>query len=383
MRGLISLCASLCVGALVGWASGQWWGAVLDASLVGVACWLCVDGSRALVSRWRWRRMGLPLDQTGPAPDGTFRQWPGWPWVATCVLLGGSAGVLLGGVLAQWVGAHVGVSSHLSLLLSRPGHERTGLTGLMGLLLGTLILAFVISYFFYIREQAALNQQEAEAAHRLAAESQLRLLQAQLEPHMLFNTLANLRVLITLDPKQAQHMLDRLIGFLRATLSASRRSSHTLAEEFDRLGEYLALMQIRMGPRLRTELDLPEPLRGCMVPPLLLQPLVENAIHHGLEPRIEGGILRVSARAWGEGVCIEVQDNGLGLDEGHDRRTDTLQAAGGFGLQQVRDRLQVTWGAAASCVLTRAPGGGTLATLLLPPQTARIQPSEQPTHHAP
>lgn len=355
MRGLVSLCASLCMGALLGLASGRWWGSVLDASLVGVACWLCVDCSRGLVSRWRWRRMGMRPDQPGPAPDGTFRHWPGWSWVTACVVLGAGVGVLLGGMLARWVGSHL-----------RLGHEGVGLSVA---LLGTLIVALMISHFFYTRERVALSHQEAEAARRLAAESQLRLLQAQLEPHMLFNTLANLRVLIQLDPLQAQHMLDQLIGFLRSTLSASRRQSHTLADEFDRLGEYLALMQIRMGPRLRTELQLPDTLRECRVPPLLLQPLVENAIHHGLEPQIDGGTLRVSARDQGERVCIQVQDDGLGLAE-WPARHEAGQAGGGFGLQQIHDRLQVTWGDAASFTLECVPSGGTLATLCLPRDTA-------------
>ena len=101
---------------------------------------------------------------------------------------------------------------------------------------------------------------------------------------MLFNTLANFRALIGTDPARATHMLDSLIDYLRAKLQASRATHHSLQNEFDRLGDYLALMQVRMGPRLTCALDLPAELADQLVPTLLLQPLVENAIKHGLEP---------------------------------------------------------------------------------------------------
>ena len=116
---------------------------------------------------------------------------------------------------------------------------------------------------------------------------------------MLFNTLANLRALIGVDPPAAQHMLDRLNAYLRATLNASRATQHPLSAEFARLADYLELMALRMGPRLQVTLDLPDALADVPVPPLLLQPLVENAIQHGLEPRVQGGALTV--RAWRQG----------------------------------------------------------------------------------
>jgi len=112
---------------------------------------------------------------------------------------------------------------------------------------------------------------------------------------MLFNTLANLRVLMTLDPPRAQAMLDHLIRYLRATLGASHAALHPLATEFAHLGDYLALMALRMGPRLQVQLHLPDTLRQHPVPPLLLQPLVENSIRHGLEPQVAGGRIEVSA----------------------------------------------------------------------------------------
>ena len=162
-----------------------------------------------------------------------------------------------------------------------------------------LSLGFTVSavYFLYSRGRLAALQAAAEAAQRSAAEAQLKLLQSQLEPHMLFNTLANLRVLIGADPVRAQTMLDRLIAFLRATLAASRSGSHALADEFARIDDYLALMAVRMGARLAVRIELPAALRELPVPALLLQPLVENAIRHGLEPKVDGGRIEVRARA--------------------------------------------------------------------------------------
>ena len=198
-------------------------------------------------------------------------------------------------------------------------------------------------------------------AQRQAAEHQLKLLESQIEPHMLFNTLANLRVLIGTDPPRAQAMLDQLIAFLRATLGGSRVSSHPLGTEFARLADYLALMQIRMGERLQTRFDLPDELATLPVPPLLLQPLVENSIKHGLEPKVSGGRIDVSARRERAQLVLEVRDTGAGLSS---TRGDGTQ----FGLVQVRERLATLYGTKASFELANAGGaeGGTLATLRLP-----------------
>ena len=131
---------------------------------------------------------------------------------------------------------------------------------------------------------------------------------------MLFNTLANLRVLIGLDAPRAQAMLDHLNAYLRATLGASRAPWHPLSAEFDRLADYLALMAVRMGPRLQVVLDLPDELRRLPLPPLLLQPLVENAIKHGLEPKVAGGRIEVGARRDGDMLELSVRDSGVGID---------------------------------------------------------------------
>jgi sensor histidine kinase YesM len=148
----------------------------------------------------------------------------------------------------------------------------------------------------------------------------------------------------------------------RVPLTGSMARTHPLAAEFDRLADYLALMQIRMGPRLRYRLDLPDDLRNVPVPPLLLQPLVKNSIRHGLEPKVEGGEVVVQARREGLNLRIEVRDTGVGLNQ-----ASTASHNGtGFGLTQIRSRLTSVYGSAAALNLAAAPGGGTCATLVLP-----------------
>ena len=231
----------------------------------------------------------------------------------------------------------------------------------MGLLTMSLGAGAVMTYFILSRRQLAAETQRAEKALRQAAESRLRLLETQLEPHMLFNTLANLRILIAMNPASAQTMLDHLIDYLRATLSASRSSVHTLQQEFDRLQDYLELMAVRMGTRLQFTLHLPPELADQEVPPLLLQPLVENSIHHGLEPKVEGGTVTVSARAEGSLLHLEVIDTGLGLDP-------ALAAPGGngFGLSQVRERLATVYGTAATINFVAGHAGGTICSITFP-----------------
>ncbi len=218
-------------------------------------------------------------------------------------------------------------------------------------LFGSVAISAGFLFFFYHREKA-------HALEKLATETRLKLLESQLEPHMLFNTLANLRVLIGVDPARATAMLDQFNDYLRATLAASRREgSHPLALEFQRLRDYLGLMSVRMGERLRFTLDLPDDLAQHPVPPLLLQPLVENAIRHGLEPAVQGGTITVSARREGEALRITVQDTGVGFDG--DPRA-------GFGLTQVRERLATAFGPQARLNWSSTAGQGTQITLTLP-----------------
>ncbi|WP_236701927.1 sensor histidine kinase [Cupriavidus basilensis] len=295
------------------------------------------------------------LPDASPGTPATQRRWPDWKWMFPWIVISGVAGYFGGHAIANVLTGSHGTPSDL---LRNP---RTLLLSMTV----ALVLALCISYFHYARGRMAAADARAQAAMRSAAENQLRLLESQLEPHMLFNTLGNLRVMIGQDPQRAQEMLNQVISFLRATLQASRSGSHPLSCEFDRIADYLALMQVRMGARLQVELDLPAGLANLPVPPLLLQPLVENAIKHGLEPIVAGGWIKVTARREGGTLMLTVRDTGAGLSE-------LLPGPDCFGTSQVRERLAQLYGKAASFQLLDAGdgssdgGGGTLAIVRLP-----------------
>ena len=251
--------------------------------------------------------------------------------------------------------------------LETPTLERLILGPASNMLLFTLIMTGAATTFFYHRDKAlraeaaaAEEKARAEATARQALQAQLQLLQAQIEPHMLFNTLANLQGLIGIDPERAQRMLDQLIQYLRASLTSSRADSTTLAQEFVLLDAYLGLMAIRMGARLVYTLQLPQQLRAAHIAPLLLQPLVENAIVHGLEPKVDGGHVTVSAAQDGDALIVSVTDTGMGLD--------APSAGGGtrLGVANTRERLQALFGAQAALVLEPNLSQGATARLTLP-----------------
>jgi LytS/YehU family sensor histidine kinase len=198
----------------------------------------------------------------------------------------------------------------------------------------------VASYVFeYLHDRWAHRDARERMAHRLTTDAQLQLLRAQLDPHMLFNTLSNLYELIDESPQQARTMLLHLIAFLRSTLDGSRSSHHALADEFKLASDYLALMQIRMGERLRATLSLPDALRAISVPAMLLQPVIENAIRHGLEHRRHGGELTVAAAQEAGQLVLRVRNSGS-QDTAHPASTKP----GGFGLHSVRERMVMLFG---------------------------------------
>ena len=249
-----------------------------------------------------------------------------------------------------------------ALLLGHPWRAESYLTSLVI----TAAAGFVAVLYFWEREkvadlkaEAALQKSRAETVERQAAQSRLALLQAQIEPHFLFNTLANLHALIGAEPARAQAMLSHLNDFLRVSLSAARKERYTLAEEFALLRNYLELLSIRMGARLAFRLELPPELAQTQVPPMLLQPLVENAVKHGLEPKLEGGEVTVSARRESGRIVLEVADSGLGFAAAATSGTNV-------GLAHVRERLAAIYGAAASLVIADNAQGGVSVKLDLP-----------------
>ena len=268
-----------------------------------------------------------------------FAGWRiGWPGARPS---GWRGGVLVGcTILAGWLGG----TALASALLGLPWHPRISGGAVLGITAAASLIG--MSYFW--------NRERTASIEREAAEARLRLLQAQIEPHFLFNTLANLDALIQTDPKRARAMLGHLNDYLRATLLATRKEWTTLADEYAMLRGYLEVQAIRMGARLRHELDLPAALAAATLPPMLLQPLVENAIKHGLEPKMDGGEIRVSARDDGADVVIDVADTGLGS-------ADT--GGTGIGLDNVRERLAAVGGTLG---YAKNPSGGFTVTLRIP-----------------
>ncbi len=215
-----------------------------------------------------------------------------------------------------------------------------------------------------LRAKAEAEKAHAAAVERQAVQAQLQLLQAQIEPHMLFNTLANLQGLIAIDAPRAQYMLDKLIHYLRASLTSSRAEKTTLSHEFELMHAYLELMSVRMGARLSYSLTLPPELERFAIPPMLLQPLLENAIKHGLEAKIEGGRIEVVARREGERLLISISDDGLGL--GASSSPHYLNHGTGLGVANVRERLRALHGERAALNLEPNSPHGAIATLTLP-----------------
>jgi signal transduction histidine kinase len=356
----VAFVVAMCVGMallLTAMEGGRFLSKLVYSLSIGAVCTAVHDLSR-LSQAWfsdRLRRArGLPVDAAGFGS--------GWRGVVPAAILAMAVGPIVG----LWVGDRLTGYSSPSLLSMDSSNTRITLVLSV---LGTVMAVAVLSTL----ERLSRARAQAEAAQRLAAETRLRLLQSQLEPHMLFNTLANLRVLIGLDPQRAQAMLDRLIAFLRATLDASRTAHFTLATEFEHCADYLALMAVRMGPRLTVRLDLPSELSGQAVPPLLLQPLVENAIKHGLEPKIEGGRIEVSARLDQGALRLAVRDTGVGLGPAA-LRQGAPASGSSFGLEQVRARLTTLYGARARFSLESVADGegGVCACLWIPlPASAR------------
>jgi sensor histidine kinase YesM len=340
-RGLIVGAVALLIAAMQALMGGHGWVASLVYSLaISGAIWTCTDVLRVAAHRW--------LRTSGP------HYWA----LSGRMVLFLTAGVLLGYTVGTLLGDAYAGQSTLALLWQSPAR-------FVGLLLFSLAVSLGFLTYFYLRERNAELQREA-------TEAQLQVLRAQLDPHMLFNTLANLRALIDQRPDQATDMLDRLVAYLRATLGASRADglghthTHTLGDEIDRLHDYLALMAVRMGPRLQVQIDLPDELQSQPVLPLLLQPLVENAIRHGLEPHIDGGTIAVQAQREGERLVLTVSDSGVGGAHFASPRHTSGPHLGGLGLAHVRQRLHTHYGAAAHMALHSPSGQGTRITLQWP-----------------
>ena len=229
-----------------------------------------------------------------------------------------------------------------------------------------LCIAFgsVISYFFYTRSRLNVSREmiQQERIKRLssekeALEAKLRLLQAQIEPHFLFNTLSNVLSLIDRDPTKGKLMLTDLIRYLRTSLSRTLPDTTTLDQEMEIIRAYLNIQKVRMGERLCFAIEVPDAALLHPFPPMLLQPLVENAIKHGLEPQMEGGEIIIKAMEQDDVLRIEVMDTGPGFS--------SFQKTG-VGISNVRERIQLLYGEKGRLILEENKPHGVKATIEVP-----------------
>jgi sensor histidine kinase YesM len=263
----------------------------------------------------------------------------------------------LGALAGAVIGALVAGIPFLEILRGRPALFLQML--IIGILFGTMI-----TYFFFSRErisqtEAQLQQEQIKSLtmEKSTLETRLRMLQAQIEPHFLFNTLSNVLSLLESEPAQGKAMLEDLTRYLRSSLSRTRDRMTTLGQELDLIRAYLDIYKVRMGERLRYTIEIPEKLREVPFPPLLVQPLVENALKHGLEPKIEGGEILVKVEDRADGYRLMVADTGSGLQK---------DAISGIGLANVRERLEALYDGNARLILEDNNPSGLKVTMEIP-----------------
>jgi sensor histidine kinase YesM len=266
-----------------------------------------------------------------------------------------AAALITGGICGSYLGAIVSGLGP-SILFER--------ATLFQLLTIGVIFGSIITYFFSSREKIAESQAQAQeekikrlTSEKKAAEANLKLLQAQIEPHFLFNTLSNVLSLLDTDPSKGKSMLVDFIQYLRASLSKIREEKATLGQEMEMIRAYLNIFKVRMGDRLHYKIDMPEKLKANTFPPMLIQPLVENAIKHGLEPKVDGGEIFISGQAKDGLFRLEVVDTGDGFKEGKNF---------GMGLSNIRERLQSLYGNSSRLILEENQPNGLKATIEVP-----------------
>ena len=211
----------------------------------------------------------------------------------------------------------------------------------------------------------ARQRAEKEQLERTAVEAHLEALQAQIEPHFLFNTLASIDQLILTDPPRASRMQQSLIKYLRAAMPQMRASGNgarpTLGQQVDLSRAFLDIMTVRMDERLQPVVSVPEGLRSAIFPSMMLQTLVENAIRHGLEPKAEGGKVEIRAEIVDGSLAVQVCDTGVGFN---------FNNPGGVGLANIRERLKVMYRDRAELIISVPSEGGTCATIRIPYEVA-------------
>ncbi|WP_397533931.1 sensor histidine kinase [Roseateles sp.] len=230
-----------------------------------------------------------------------------------------------------------------------------------------------------VKAAKAAETAEAESLKRQVVEARMAAMQAQVEPHFLFNTLASIDHLIETDPPRASQMQKNLIALLRASMPTMREANanggRDLGRELAVIKPYLEILKVRMEERLQTEIDVPEGLMSAEFPPMMIQSLVENAIKHGLEPKAEGGSLKVKAEILHGKLAVTVADTGLGFGRAATQGT-------GVGLANIRERLALLFGSKASVTVAENQPSGTVVTITVPYTTARKHDDDNDTQGA-
>ncbi|WP_063654059.1 sensor histidine kinase [Aliivibrio fischeri] len=267
-------------------------------------------------------------------------------------------------VLAMMLSITLG-TFHASLWLNKYEDFAT-LEALQPIVLLGLIFTAICFYYFHAAEKTMLAEQALALSKRKQLEqekalvlSQLSQLQSQIEPHFLFNTLANISALIELDSNKAKLMLEKLTDLLRGSLKTNRNPLITIEQEIELLNAYLSIQQIRLGDRLTYEIDkqIVEPIS---LPPLLIQPLVENAITHGIEPSAQGGHLMIQFKQENNQFFVVISDNGIGL------KSVSPSKGHGMSLNNIKQRLHDLFDGSASVRITENKDGGVNAELTIP-----------------
>jgi hypothetical protein len=361
-----------------------WWVLGIDFALAAVAAWSLnrLDPATA-IEKWFFVALIVliavefslfttyfGIRQAECLPGGERRFWRRWFIGLVLGLAGGFTGAL--------IGATMGSDRTVLDVVTSPRVQ--GVAGLItvGIIISTMILQIITR--LRIRE-ANLQAELAEKARdteRLARETgdaQLRLLQAQVEPHFLYNTLANLRYLVESRSPDALAMVDHLIDYLRVSLPSFRSETVTVQAEFDLVQSYMAIMAIRLAGSFRHQIDLPAPVASHTIPPLMVLTLVENAIKHGVTRTADGGDITVRGRLDDDLIVIDVVDTGAGLGASP---SNTAKRGSGVGLNNVRERLTARYGDAGVLTLQANHPRGVIATLVVPAVRAGTLPPTQP-----
>ena len=238
------------------------------------------------------------------------------------------------------------------------------------LLYGIVLYGLVVGISYAVQSARRLRDEERRTARAeaLRVDAELRVLRAQLNPHFLFNTLHSITALVRIDPADGERALEQFGALLRYVLDVNRERSEEvpLEEELGFVRTYLALERLRLGGRLQVIEEIDPDALECLVLAFSLQPLVENAIRHGIAPRAGEGTLRISAALTGEQLVMEVADDGSGADGAR------VAEASGVGLSAVRQRLETRWGRQARMDIVTAPRNGFLVRITVPAVTTPV-----------